>query len=285
MKLYHPTRRAAIKSSLLGLVTVSLPNVLFAKEMTEPDSVDEKNGEVFYRYPSIDDAIVSQVVGLSHFNLDKVKEFVGKRPELARATWDWGFGDWETALGAASHVGRRDIADYLMQHGARPDIFTYAMLGKLQAVKLMIEATPGIQSIDGPHGISLLQHARNGISKKESLSAPQIAESEQLIAYLESLKNADGRQYLEMTDDKKKYLGDYKYGDGEKEGLTIRLNMREMISLGKLGQFGGALYKIGDNKYIYNGALSVQISFQFENDKVISLTIEEPDLTLKAIKV
>jgi hypothetical protein len=159
------------------------------------------------------------------------------------------------------------------------------MLGKLQAVKLMIEATPGIQSIDGPHGISLLQHARNGISKKESLSAPQIAESEQLIAYLESLKNADGRQYLEMTDDKKKYLGDYKYGDGEKEGLTIRLNMREMISLGKLGQFGGALYKIGDNKYIYNGAPSVQISFQFENDKVISLTIEEPDLTLKAIKV
>ena len=90
---------------------------------------------VFHRYPSVDDKIVAEVVGVSHFNLERVKELVTHRPELARATWDWAFGDWETALGAASHVGRRDIAEFLMEHGARPDIFTYAMLGAFDAVK------------------------------------------------------------------------------------------------------------------------------------------------------
>ena len=37
----------------------------------------------------------------------RVKELVGRQPALAKATWDWGFGDWETSLGAASHVGHR----------------------------------------------------------------------------------------------------------------------------------------------------------------------------------
>ena len=39
---------------------------------------------------------------------------------LACATLDWGFGDWETALGAASHVGRPEIAEYLIANGAEP---------------------------------------------------------------------------------------------------------------------------------------------------------------------
>jgi hypothetical protein len=30
---------------------------------------------------------------------------------------------------------------------------------------------------------------------------------------------------------------------------------------------------------------SVEITFQFKDDKVISLTVHEPDLTLKAIKI
>jgi hypothetical protein len=83
--------------------------------------------------------LASGIVGASHGNFDKVKELVNSRPELAGASWDWGFGDWETALGAASHVGRRDIAEFLMSHGARPDIFTYTMMGMLKSVQEIIE--------------------------------------------------------------------------------------------------------------------------------------------------
>ena len=61
--------------------------------------------------------------------------------------------------------------------------------------------------------------------------------------------------------------------------------MRKLISLGKLGKNGGTLFKIGENKFTYNGTPSVVISFLVEKDKVISLTVSEPDLTLTAMKL
>src|SRR5687768_11857671 len=77
-------------------------------------------------FPSHDPSLAREVVGKSHFDYDTVKKLVEARPALAKVSWDWGFGDWESALGAASHVGRREIADLLIAHGARPDIFTFA---------------------------------------------------------------------------------------------------------------------------------------------------------------
>ena len=64
---------------------------------------------------------------------------------MARASIDWGFGDWETCLDAAAHVGNKPIADFLLAHGARPTIFSAAMMGQLDAVKAFIAARPGIQ--------------------------------------------------------------------------------------------------------------------------------------------
>src|SRR5262245_22599514 len=55
-------------------------------------------------FPAQDPDLAREVVGKSHRDLDGIKRLVEKRPALAKATWDWGFGDWETALGAASHV-------------------------------------------------------------------------------------------------------------------------------------------------------------------------------------
>ena len=36
-----------------------------------------------------------------------------EQPGLLNATWDWGGGDFETALGGAAHMGRRDIVQRL----------------------------------------------------------------------------------------------------------------------------------------------------------------------------
>lgn len=280
------SRRALVKSSVFGLVAASIPNIIFSKEVFDFVPDENKKEDLFHRYPSIDDKIVAEVVGVSHFNLDRLKELVNPRPELARATWDWGFGDWETALGAASHVGRRDIAEFLMSKGARPDLFTYAMLGSYDTIKAMIEATPGVQTISGPHGISLLQHAKNG-QQSDGLTAEQKNNSNRLISYLEKLGNADIQATnIEMTDpEKEKYLGDYMYGDGPADGFSIKLNMRKMISLGKLGKFGGSLYQKAANVFMYNGTPSVEITFEIKLDKVLSLTIHEPNLTLTARKI
>lgn len=282
---YRLSRRTAIKSSVFGLLAVSIPNIIFSKEILGSAYEVTDPPEVFHRYPSIDDEIVAEMVGASHFNLDRVRELVTNRPELARATWDWAFGDWETALGAASHVGRRDIAAFLMHNGARPDIFTYAMLGEYVAVKAMIEATPGIESIFGPHGISLLQHAKAGL-RSDTLTPAQKEGSERLVEYLEKNGKADPRVVdLKMTpEDKEKYLGDYMYGDAAHAGFSVKLNMRNMLSLGRLGEFGGGLFQKAPNLFTYNGISSVEIQFTVEGDSVVSLTVIEPELTLKAIK-
>ena len=77
------------------------------------------------------------MVGVSHGNVARVKELVGRQPALAKVSFDWGFGDWESCIDAASHVGNRDIAEFLIANGARPTIFTAAMLGQLDVVKAL----------------------------------------------------------------------------------------------------------------------------------------------------
>ncbi|MCF7560198.1 hypothetical protein L3X39_06065 [Sabulilitoribacter multivorans] len=285
MNKHSISRRALVKSSVFGILAVSIPSITYAKSIYDFNNTNNAKDNLSNRYPAIDDAIVNEVVGKSHFDLDRVKELVDKRPELSRATWDWGFGDWESAIGAASHVGRRDIIAYLLSKGAKANIFTFATLGAYDTVKSMIEFYPGIQENYGPHGISLLQHATVGLRMKDKMTADQITNSEKLISYLEQLGNADGATFEELTEGKEKYLGDYKYGEGDNEGFSVKQNMRDMLTFGSLGNFGGALYKVKDHEFRYNKFPSVFISFQVENEQVISVTVKEPDLTLVAKKV
>jgi hypothetical protein len=105
---------------------------------------------------------VAAMVGNAHGDFAKVKELLDREPALVNAAWDWGGGDWETALGAASHMGRRDIAEYLLERGARLDIFAAAMLGYTEVVRAMLLACPGLRDARGPHGISLIIHAQRG---------------------------------------------------------------------------------------------------------------------------
>ncbi|MEP7165863.1 MAG: hypothetical protein ABI741_14270 [Ferruginibacter sp.] len=277
------SRRLLVKSSVLGLLAASVPNIVYSKNILS-DVPDEGSSTTtpHDRYPAIQLTIASEVVGVAHFNLDRLKELVDPRPELAKAEWDWGYGDWESALGAASHVGRKDIIEYLIGKGAVPTIFTYAMLGHYETVKAMITSYPGIQKNFGPHGITLLQHARNG-AETEGIDK---SKAKQLIEYLQSLGDADGRPYLNLDEtEKTKYLGDYKYGEGKEDGFTIKLNMRKLLSLGKLGKSGGALWRIGEQEFTYQGAPSVTVKFLVQNARVHALTVNEPGLILTATKI
>lgn len=106
--------------------------------------------------------LVESFVRAAHADLERVQTMLEEQPALVNATWDWGGGDWETALGGASHMGRPDIALHLLQHGARMDVFCATMLGQRQVVAAFLAADPGVVHLKGPHGISLLAHARAG---------------------------------------------------------------------------------------------------------------------------
>lgn len=106
--------------------------------------------------------LVQDFVGNAHGNLERVRELLEQEPALINAAWDWGGGDWETGLGAAAHMGRRDIAHLLLEQGARLDIFAAAMLGELEIVQAIINTFPAMSQARGPHGITLLNHAKAG---------------------------------------------------------------------------------------------------------------------------
>ncbi len=128
--------------------------------------------------PALEMTLVQDFVGKSHADLDGVKELLTREPALINSAWDWGGGDWETGLGAAAHMGRRDIATYLLEHGARLDLFAATMLGKLDIVKATLETYPDSINILGPHGIPLIAHAQAG-----GIDALQVYE------YLQSLSS------------------------------------------------------------------------------------------------
>ena len=69
---------------------------------------------------------------------DAVRVALAEDQTIANASWDWGEGDWETGLGAAAHMGRRDIAELLLAHGARMDIFAAAMLDEVDVVRALL---------------------------------------------------------------------------------------------------------------------------------------------------
>src|SRR5262249_50059357 len=106
--------------------------------------------------------LVMEFVGKAHGDLNRVQELLAQEPALLNAAWDWGGGDWETGLGAAAHMGRKDIATYLLAQGARIDLFAAAMLGYLDIVKAILTAAPEAGKYPGPHGIPLLVHAKAG---------------------------------------------------------------------------------------------------------------------------
>ena len=111
---------------------------------------------------ALDLHLVHEFVGKSHADLDGVKQLFAQEPALINSAWDWGGGDWETGLGAAAHMGRRDIAEYLLENGARLDLFAAAMLGNLEIVRATLAVYPEAINIPGPHGIPLIAHAQAG---------------------------------------------------------------------------------------------------------------------------
>jgi hypothetical protein len=109
--------------------------------------------------PQLDPALVQGLVGSAHADLGEVRALLEREPALVNAAWDWGGGDWETALGASSHMHDREIALFLLDHGARLDIFAAAMLGYVDVVRAMLAVRPELREAAGPHGIPLASHA------------------------------------------------------------------------------------------------------------------------------
>ncbi|HUS01596.1 MAG TPA: hypothetical protein VMY77_07710 [Chitinophagaceae bacterium] len=114
---------------------------------------------------------VKEFVIAGHGKLDVVKQMLQEYPNLLYSRYDWGNGDFEEAIEGAGHVGNKEIAQYLIEKGARANIYVLTMLGETSIVKAILERYPSLLNGKGPHGLSLLHHAKaGGESSKELYS-------------------------------------------------------------------------------------------------------------------
>jgi hypothetical protein len=121
--------------------------------------------------PRLEPELVEEFVGKAHVDLERTRELLSVHPALLNATWDWGGGDWETGLGGAAHMGRRDIATFLVEAGARFDLFAATMLGQLDVVRAVVGSRPELAGVLGPHGIPLIAHAEAGGEEAAEVAA------------------------------------------------------------------------------------------------------------------
>ena len=133
-----------------------------------------------WKKPQLNRLLVQDFVIFAHSELDSAKTLLDKHPEVLNASMNWGAGDWETGLGGASHMGRRDIVEFLLERGARIDIFCAAMMGRLDAVRDFLALQPNLIDAKGPHGFTLHFHAQVGGK-----------DSENVLDYLQSIKKIE----------------------------------------------------------------------------------------------
>ena len=115
--------------------------------------------------------LVKDFVIAGHGNSPRVQAMLKDNPNLIYAKFDWGNGDFEAAIEGAGHVGDKEIANYLIDQGSRVTLYVLTMLGRTELVKPVLEAYPSLINAKGPHGFTLLHHAKAGGKDGEELYA------------------------------------------------------------------------------------------------------------------
>src|SRR5262245_20926577 len=264
-------RHTFSRRSFLATSSMALPVAhLSGFEQGQGEGVGAAVADTF---PQNAPAMVREAVVASHGNVKRIKEFVDAHPALARASYDWGFGDWEDCLGAASHVGNREIAEYLISKGARPSIFSAAMLGQLDTVKAFIAAQPGVQRIPGPHSIPLLAHARAGGPGASAV-----------YSYLEGLGDAGAPKLEAITDEEKAALaGSYVFGRGAANRIDITVDKGNLMFQRTGMPFGRGLLHLGNKTFHPAGAAAVRITFA-GSGPTSTLTVTDGEIVVTATR-
>jgi hypothetical protein len=113
--------------------------------------------------------LVKEFVIAGHGNLVKTQSMVKDYPNLVFSKFDWGTGDFEGAIEGAGHMGNRAIAEFLIDSGSRVTLFVLAMLGRTDLVRPVLEAYPKLIFANGPHGFTMLHHAKLAGKEGEAL--------------------------------------------------------------------------------------------------------------------
>jgi hypothetical protein len=185
----EPLSRRSLCKLSAGAVVGSLAGIAGAQELAKPPSPTEAPFSRDYpapefkpswKKPQISRLMIQDFVIYAHYDLKMAQTLLDREPMLINSYMDWGAGDWESGLGGASHMGRHDIVGFLLERGARIDIFCATMMGQLDAVKQFLTLQPKLIDSRGPHGFTLHFHAQ--LAGKDA---------DRMVEYLQSIKKVE----------------------------------------------------------------------------------------------
>lgn len=268
------TRRAflATSSAIVAGGVVCRPGL--GETGVGAEGVGAGAGGVGASYPETPAEDVRAITGRAHFDLEAVRGLLERDPMLAHACWDWGYGDWETPLGAASHTGRVEIVALLLDSGATPTIFSATALNQVGVVRALCEARPGIQRVRGPHAITLMDHAR-------------FAKATDVGAYLEGLGGADEREEdLPITEEEVEAIsGTYSFGDGAEDAFEVKRNSRGRLGFDRVGGTMRFIRRTGDRTFGVFRVPSATIEFGPSLEAARTMTVTDVRHRIVATRV
>jgi hypothetical protein len=147
------------------------------------------------------------------------------------------------------------------------------MLGQLDVVRAFVAAAPGVQRTLGPHGITLLSHARAGGD-----GAKAVAE------YLGGLGDADAGYSTALAEERAgRYTGTYVFGSEPSSRIEVGWE-RGLLRFQRSGGSARNLVAVGDDTFHPVGAPAVRIRFVAEGERVTALTVHDPGVVLRAVR-
>jgi len=149
------------------------------------------------------------------------------------------------------------------------------MLGQLAVVKAFVEASPGVQATPGPHGITLLAHARYGGEQAKPV-----------LDFLTALGGADPvPAAVELTPDgAQRYVGRYTFGPRDADRIEITFE-KGGLRFTRTGMSARNLVHRGDHAFSPVGAPTVRVRFAVADGPAPELTVYDPDVVLRAKRI
>jgi hypothetical protein len=259
------SRRCFLASAPVGVVGVA------GLAATQPASILDDT--VLETYPGTPGDRASEFVAASHGRTDRVREMLAEDAGLAKAAWDWGFGDWESAIEAASHTGQIEIIELLIAHGARPTVFTLATLDAIDSVRPALESIPNIDNLEGPHSISLYRHA-------------ELGKADRVLDYLQNRGITDTNPFATERESAEKYFGTYAWSDESEDRFLVDWSERiSSLRIKRPKKVARNLIPLGDHAFSPAGARHVKLRFEMSMNSISKLIIPWAGMTLEANRI
>ncbi len=142
------------------------------------------------------------------------------------------------------------------------------------AVRSMLAAMPSLASVRGPHGLTLMHHARAG---------GEIAQG--VVDLLAGVPESDVPYATVPNTDTAAYIGSYRFGPGADEVAEVSLEGKDAaLLIRRKGGFARSLFHLGEHRFHSVGAPDTSVVFIVESGRGTRLSINTPAPLIEAAR-